>query len=241
MTLINKLKNIYLSLKNREIAKNINRGCTNAPVVRCGSQFGGFDIVPPEKLKATHSGVAMSFGIGEDLSFSEDLRRLTGIAIYAFDPTPRSVEYVKKHPLSGDAGFKFFDVGISDRDEEAEFHLPVNSAHVSGSMERYSGVREDSIKVTMKSFATICRELGISHVDILKMDIEGSEFKVLPHIVKSGVGVSQLCVETHERFFPDKVAKFAALCDLMYGNGYLCVSKDYVESVYTFVKADLLK
>ena len=239
MDLINTLKNIYLSIKNRETAKLVNSGYVSAKVTHCGSKTGGFDVVMPDQFVAK-DGVAMSFGIGEDLSFSEDLRRLSGIKIYAFDPTPRSVEYVKNHRLSGDEGFKFFDYGISDRNEEADFHLPVDSSHVSGSMERYSGVREESIKVQMKSFSTICSKLGISRVDILKMDIEGSEFKVMPSILKSGVDVPQICIETHARFFPDKDAKFAALFNLLYNKGYQCVSKDYVESVYTFVKGSLI-
>ncbi|MCR5456201.1 MAG: FkbM family methyltransferase [Bacteroidales bacterium] len=240
MGLIEKLKNFYLSIKNREITKIVNRGFVKANVTRCGSQCGGFDVVLPSE-RVAREGVALSFGVGEDLSFSEDLHRLCGIIIFAFDPTPRSVEYVKNHPFYYDLGFGFYDVGISDRNEEAEFHLPVNSEHVSGSMERYDGVREDSIKVQMKSFATICRDLGVSSVDILKMDIEGSEFKVIPDIIKSGIEVSQLCIETHERFFPDKKEKFAALFDLLYSNGYKCVSKNYVESVYTFVKGSMLE
>lgn len=235
MALIKKLKNIYLSFKNRETAQIVNRNYQKMPITRCGSQTGGFDIVMPNNINQQFDGVVMSFGIGEDLSFSEDLNQLLHPTIYAFDPTPRSVEYVHKHKLSQDSKFKFFDIGISNCDEEAEFHLPVNDAYVSGSMENYSGVRKDSIKVKMKSFATICRELNITKVDILKMDIEGSEFKVVPDIINSGIEVTQFCIETHERFFNYKQEKIAALLNLLYSHGYKCVSKDYVESVYTFL------
>ena len=37
----------------------------------------------------------------------------------------------------------------------------------------------------MKSLADIANELGHSHIDVLKMDIEGSEYEVIENILES--------------------------------------------------------
>ncbi len=235
--LIYRLKNFYMSLKNRHTSRLVSGMYHKSRVVRCGSDTGGFFVLPPEDKNGL---VVMSFGIGEDLSFSEDVAKLLNPTIYAFDPTPRSVKFVKGHPLYNSPKFKFFEFGISDSDEAVEFHLPKNPDYVSGSMEKHEGLQSESIQVQMNRFATICGRLDIAQVDILKLDIEGSEFKVIPDVLKSGIPVAQICVETHERFFDDGSQKLESLVTALADGGYKCVAVDYIENVFTFVKASTL-
>lgn len=74
----------------------------------------------------------------------------------------------------------------------------------------------------MRKMRTILQELGHQEIDILKMDIEGSEFKVIndimnPEVEKVKLGL--LCMETHERFSNNN-----KICDNLYeimmSNGY---------------------
>ncbi len=51
------------------------------------------------------------------------------------------------------------------------------------------------------------KKLGHKQIDLLKMDIEGSEFMALPDILNSKIIFDQLCIETHPRIFPDSVEK----------------------------------
>jgi len=44
------------------------------------------------------------------------------------------------------------------------------------------------------------QELGHSHIDILKMDIEGAEYDVIEDIRLSNIRPKQLLVEFHHRF-----------------------------------------
>jgi hypothetical protein len=74
--------------------------------------------------------------------------------IYHFQKT------VKNHWLAKDPDFHFFPIGLSDKNEITEFHLPVNPAYVSGSIQVHEGVRTESIKVEMESLLTICSEKG---------------------------------------------------------------------------------
>lgn len=47
---------------------------------------------------------------------------------------------------------------------------------------------------------TIMSLLGHRRIDILKMDIEGSEYEVIGDMIASGVEVGQLAVEFHHRW-----------------------------------------
>jgi len=46
----------------------------------------------------------------------------------------------------------------------------------------------------MKTFDDITRELGHNHIDVLKMDIEGSEYDVIGTILASPVTIDQILV-----------------------------------------------
>ncbi len=156
--------------------------------------------------------------------------------IYAFDPTPKAIKYVENHQISKNQNFHFYPFGISDKNEIAKFHLPKNPNYVSGSMEYHKDVNEDFIEVEMKSLETICNNLNITKIDILKLDIEGSEFNVIPNIFNYGIKFDQLCIETHERFFKNGITKKYNLFKLIFNNGYKIIS---AKDDYTFIREEL--
>ena len=59
---------------------------------RIGSEYGGWDVNTETIDK--HSTV-YSFGVGEDASFDIALIEKFGLTVHAFDPTPRSIEWVR--------------------------------------------------------------------------------------------------------------------------------------------------
>lgn len=76
------------------------------------------------------------------------------------------------------------------------------------------------------------KKFGFGHLDILKMDVEGSEFLALPEILGSGVRFDQLCLETHARMFPDSVDKIRGIKKLLNENGYLMICNGATEQTY---------
>lgn len=184
--------------------KNIHYIKYNSICERWGTEYGGF-YIPTSFHKKDF--LVYSFGIGEDLSFSEEVIQRGG-TVYAFDPTPKAIKYVKSHDLFFDPRFHFFSYGLSDTNGEEDFYLPLRTDFVSASVIQNQGVdNEHPIKVEMKNLRTIMNELGHKEIDILKMDIEGSEFKVIDDIMNPDletVDFQLLCVETHERFFGTK-------------------------------------
>lgn len=64
------------------------------------------------------------------------------------------------------------------------------------------------------------QELNIGKIDVLKMDIEGSEFKVLQNIMEEKIYPRQICVEFHARYFDDGKEKLNKSIRLMEENNY---------------------
>ena len=107
-----------------------------------GSLYGGFfvclDILPTNPI-------IYSFGIGEDISFDLEMLRLTNSTVYAFDPTPKSITYLKTLELP--ERFIFSDTAVASIDGNLSFYLPKNPAYVSGSLVTTRNVSTDTIPV----------------------------------------------------------------------------------------------
>lgn len=189
--------------------------------IRYGNEYGGF-YLPSHMPKRM---IVYSFGIGEDLSFSEQILEKESY-VYAFDPTPRAIKFVAKHDLSKSQNFFFYPYGISDNDGKVNFYLPRNKQYVSGSEILQKNVDpDDVISVDMYCLKTIVKKLGHTRIDILKLDVEGSEFKVIQNIMNGDkkVDIGLVCMETHERFFPDGDRKMTVLLETMERNGYIVI------------------
>lgn len=181
--------------------KNIHQIVFNINCRLYGTEYGGFYL--PKNFEIANSRI-YSFGIGEDLSFSEAVIEAGG-QVYAFDPTPKTIQYVKNHKLSSHPNFHFIPWGLSDKDEKEKFYLPKRNDWVSGSVILHHNVDvENMVEVEMKTLRSIMWELGHDYIDILKMDIEGSEFKVIKNLMNPELKTVEFKVclmETHERFF----------------------------------------
>ena len=143
------------------------------------------------------SSIVYSIGVGEEISFDLELIRRFGVSVHAFDPTPRSIEWLAKQSLPGN--FVFHPFGIADFDGHARFLPPLNPDHVSHTLvERQTPW--PVIEVPVCRLSSVMRDLGHERIDLLKMDIEGSEYAVLKDILASRIQVFQLLVEFHHRW-----------------------------------------
>jgi len=231
MSRIARLKNQLKARLGRIAFVGIDHPC---PKIWYGSPYGGFYVDP---TLLDEQSVVYSFGIGEDISFDLDIIRNHGCRVFGFDPTPKSIAWL--HGQNTPDGFHFRPFGLGARTETAKFHLPKNSAHVSGSVFGHEGVKDSaSIEVPLKSFRDILAETGHRRIDLLKMDIEGSEYPVIEDVLRAGVPIRQLLVETHERFFSDGKQKTEKLVRSLREHGYRVfgISDSYRE--ISFVRKD---
>ena len=156
-----------------------------------GNNYGGF-YVNPDLLNK--NSIVYSFGIGEDISFDSAIIDNHNCQVFGFDPTPKSINWIKNQQLP--FNFNFYNYGISNITGFVNFNLPKNKDYVSSSIISHQNVdNTNAIKVPMKSFDDIFNELGHDVVDVLKMDIEGSEYDVIKSILTSSVLIKQILIE----------------------------------------------
>jgi FkbM family methyltransferase len=158
-------------------------------LVRLGSGYGGW-WVPESALIA--GAVAYCAGAGEDITFDLALHE-RGLKVTTFDPTPRAIAYVESVGISGDR-FRFVAVGWWDEETEVRFYAPRDPAHVSHSAVNLQHT-DTYFTAPVKTVAALARELGDSEVDVVKMDIEGAEVRVIRSLLQHGPLPSVLCVE----------------------------------------------
>lgn len=181
-----------------------------------GTDYGGF-YVDVSLIKP--SSTLFSFGVGEDMSFDLAVHNLGVKNIHLFDPTPKAIAFVKSQNLP--AAFSFHPFGLSDQNEKATFFLPRNDNHVSGSLLVHKNLDAGkAIEVELKKLSSVMTELQTSHIDVLKIDIEGSEYKVIQNMLREGVHPTQLCVEFHNDFFDNGKQLFADTLHVLKAGGY---------------------
>jgi FkbM family methyltransferase len=163
-----------------------------------GSGYGSWSVFP-NALSA--SSIIYSFGIGEDATFDREVMDVYQASVFAFDPTPRSIEWVEAQQWPKQ--FSFYPYGIV-----AQFYPPDKDTNVSYSLLVRNKVVGVPIQVQMLRLESIARMLGHSQIDLLKMDVEGAEYEVIPDILNTrGLEIRQLLVEFHH-FFP-KISRTA--------------------------------
>ena len=163
-----------------------------------GSAYGGFFVAP---ALVPADAVVYSVGIGKDITFDRELlRRHPGAHVHAFDPTPKAIRYLEDKMPAG--GFDFHAYGLATESGTQTFYLPRDRNATSGSLLATAVMDESrAIAVEMRSFGDIVADLGHDRVDVLKVDIEGAEYDVLPDVLASGVPITQLLLEFHDRMF----------------------------------------
>src|SRR5262245_56805324 len=84
-----------------------------------GSEYGGWCVCPDP---LDERSIVYSFGVGQDISWDLAMIERFGMTVHAFDPTPKSIEWIRQQKLP--PHFVFHEYGIADYDGTAHFVLP---------------------------------------------------------------------------------------------------------------------
>lgn len=198
-----------------------------------GSIYGGW-VISSQHLN--ESSIIYSIGIGEDISFDYSIIEKYKVDVQAFDPTPKSIEWMKKQDLP--KKFHIYEYGIADYNGKATFYPPLNPSHISHSLLERKKTKNNAIEVPVFRLDSIMKQLRHNKIDILKMDIEGAEYKVIEDIIRSNVCIFQLLVEFHHGMDGMTLKDTKKAIALLNENGYSIfdISKDGRN--YSFFKAD---
>lgn len=230
-------------------------------LLRLGTDYGGWII--PINAELDEGSVCYLAGAGEDISFDCDLVKRFGCQVRIIDPTPRAIEHFRKlsdaicngslfpvnnsntdfYDLTPDqlTRLTFLPVGLADQDVELKFFLPKNPSHVSCSTVNLQKT-EDYFTAQCHRLSTVMAQQRDSHIDLLKMDIEGGEYVVINDLVESGLLPKFLLIEFDENHTPldaNASGRIAHSIKLLTDAGMVCVAVE--GSNATFVRSELKK
>ncbi|UCH10179.1 MAG: FkbM family methyltransferase [Fidelibacterota bacterium] len=198
-----------------------------------GTRYGGW-VVPANLLDG--DSICYCVGCGEDISFDIGLIDQFACDVYGFDPTPRAIKYVKE--VAGkNAKYHFLEIGLWDREDTLKFYAPKNPKQVSYSLLNLQKTKH-YIEIQVRRLQRIMEELGHEKIDLLKMDIEGAEYKVIESIIEDKIDIKVLCVEYDECAHPldgDYKQRIRTSVNSLLENGYSLVCSQS-RGNYTFVK-----
>jgi FkbM family methyltransferase len=149
----------------------------------------------------SQESIVYSFGVGDDVAFDQGLIEKFGLTVFAFDPTPASIDWVNDQLLPGN--FHFFPYGLSDRSGTLKLFPRARRNGKASSM--FTSVEcgysdNECIEIQAYRLQDTLKMMNHDRVHILKMDIEGAEYGVIEDVLHSGIELYQILVEFHHRF-----------------------------------------
>lgn len=141
-------------------------------------------------------------GVGHDISFEKQLSETFGCAVHLFDPSPTGTATMSR-PENRYPALFYQRLGLADADREYLFDAPAENAEGSFSKAAAKEDLKSTCSFPCCTLQTLMRVHGHSHIDLLKMDIEGFEYGVLEQICRQQIPVRQICVEFHHSLIPE--------------------------------------
>ena len=153
-------------------------------------RFSGEDFVMQfvsSHLASRNSGRPVIFDVGANVGVYT-LRVLdafpAGVLVYAFEPSRSGFEALSAN-IAGFPTARVRNLGLSDKEETATLFSPGDRSKLasvydtSPRLERFGLSVKHRERVTLTTLDRFCDDEGIDHIDLLKLDVEGHELKVL--------------------------------------------------------------
>jgi FkbM family methyltransferase len=186
----------------------------------------------------SHDSIVYSLGVGDDIDFDLAIIEKYAAEIFAFDPTPNSVNLLDRNTLPDK--FHFHPWAVTAHDGILEFYPRLkkdgSKSDVMFTMIATDETRDDVIEVPAFSLSSIVRNLGHDRIDLLKMDIEGAEYEVLEGLLASPVQPTQLLVEFHHRFVEDGLERTYTVIERLRAAGYRIIAISEIGREVSFLR-----
>ena len=197
---------------------------------------GGWWFTPQD---LTSESIVYSLGVGDDIDFDLGIINQYDVEIFAFDPTPNSIDLLDSSKLP--PRFHFHPWAVTASDGSLKFYPRLkkdgSKSDVMYTMIAEEETRGDVIEVPAYCLTTIVNKLDHKRIDLLKMDIEGAEYEVLDGLLDSPVKPTQLLVEFHHRFVDDGLQKTYDIIRKLRDADYKIIAISEVGREISFLRA----
>jgi FkbM family methyltransferase len=190
---------------------SITRDLTLGSLKRLSSvdRFCGHTVYVPALMARR---VTIVDGGGNIGAFAGAISRRFHATVYSFEPNSAFHQQLSAHNT------KLIPKALAAHVGETTFYRSSNNeaGNLLGPVDFVSAVTVPT--TTLEQFLTA---EAIQHVDLLKLDIEGSEIEVLrslPHRILRGI--DQITVEYHEEIYPDHAAAISEIDRRLIGFGF---------------------
>jgi len=163
-----------------------------ASIVSLGSEYGGWAI--PEGV-VSRGWLCYSVGMGADVTFDLELIRRYGARVRGFDAVAGYVDLARER-LCGVEGFSAHQAALAVAN--GPLRMGVTHDPQSGSVSS-AGLYDarEYVELPGRTLGSLMRELGDERVDLLKIDVEGAEYGLLPTLDLRRAGVKLFAVQLH--------------------------------------------
>ncbi len=196
-----------------------------------GSAYGGW-IMPVGLIEP--SWTCYSVGAGGDVSFDLELARRFDTTVRAIEAVPDLVELAVREG-AGESHFSAHQAAVAPHDGPIRMQVTHDSQSRSVSP---AGLyeSEDYVEVPGRSLESLMAELGDDHIDLLKLDIEGGEYELLPMLDLRSLGVKIFATQVHHT---GTVKDARRLVESLHRQGYELVGCRPAVKL-TFARSELL-
>ena len=233
----------------------IQRKRVNSDAKVFGSKINSWKIFPKY---INNDAVLFSCGSGEDITFEIELINKFNLHCFLIDPTPKAKDYYLK--LIGNLGktktkeyndlgsqpietynlknfkknkIKFIEKAVSDKTEkDLKFYKPKIKNYISHSLiiNPNINLNKEFILVDTVKLKDLMEGNKITKIDILKLDIEGVECKVLNDLLQSKIFPKQICVEFESLDYLsyEKYKEIILTFSNLLNNGYECFCNKFI-------------
>lgn len=180
-----------------------------------GSAYGGWTI-PIDAVGADWTCYCV--GVGGDITFDLALAA-RGATVRAIEPVAEYIEHAAE--AAADQPLLTTHVAaITTHDGplrmQVTHHAESRSVSSAGLYDT-----EDYVEVPGRTLASLMRELGDERIDLLKLDVEGAEYEILPTVDLRALGVRVFSTQLHHT---GSVGQARALIDGLRQQGYVPVA-----------------
>ena len=172
------------------------RPIKNYKLIRLGNKYDGGYLVDQRSIK--ESEFLLSGGIFYDFKFESDYIDLTNNNIYCFDHIINPFKYIFLWFLILIKRLIFFENNERILKAKKNITKPIKFLKfIKGKKVSYEkkGIGNDSKDIY--SLDTILKKISLKKKYFLKIDIEGSEYKILDQIIKNSDYLTGLVIEFH--------------------------------------------